>query len=143
MKLRKIATPVKLWRRFLAFFIDYMVINLIIVFPFGSFFKNLETYSFKDINKQVILITLIIMVLTLLYWSLLEYLLKQSVGKAILNIFIRSKDKELKFWQCLVRNISKISLIILFIDSFNILFRGDYERYFEKISKTEVVDGEI
>ena len=144
MKLNKIVAPVRLWKRVTAFLIDYALIGLIIVYPFKDFFTKSENYSVLNSSKDIALATFIIVVLTLLYWTLLEYLLKQSVGKAFFNIYVRSKDKkELKLWQCVVRNLSKISLIILFLDSLQLLFKKDYQRYFEKISNTEVVDGEI
>ena len=88
-------------------------------------------------------VSLIILCLNLIYWVTLDYMLRQSIGKALLNIYVRSTEKELKLWQCIVRNIPKLSLILLFLDSFGVLFRNEYQRYFEKLSKTEVVDGEI
>ena len=81
------------------------------------------------------------MCLTLIYWSLSEYIFYQSPGKFAFNIYVRSKEKELKFWQCLIRNVTKISLILLFLDSLKVILKKDYQRYFEKISKTEVVNG--
>ena len=143
MKLHKIVAPVKLWKRVLAFIIDSMIINIIIVFPFSGFFKNVELETINQSGAQVFLVGLLICLLTLLYWTVLEYTLHQSVGKALLNIYVRSKNKELKLWQCLVRNLTKVSLLLIFIDSLNVIFKEGYQRYFEKISKTEVIDGEI
>ncbi len=143
MKLNKIVAPVKLWKRVMAFLIDYMLINIIIVFQFNKFFNNLKDFSLEN-NTGIIKVSLIIIILTLLYWTVFDYFLKQSAGKAFFNIYIRSKDKEeLKLWQCFVRNMTKTSLILLFFDSLKVLFNKDYQRYFEKISRTEVVDGEI
>ena len=143
MKLNKIVAPVSLWKRVFAFVIDTMIINIIIVFPFGGFLKNIEANTFDKSTSELMLVGLLISVLTLLYWVILEYSLRQSVGKALLNIYIRSKEKELKLWQCFVRNLPKVSLVLLFIDSLGIIFKKDYQRYFEKISRTEVVDGEV
>ena len=143
MKLHKIVAPVKLWKRVLAFLIDSMIIDLIIIFPFKGFFKNIELASIEQSGMQIFLVGLLICVLTLIYWTTLEYSLHQSIGKALFNIYVRSKNKELKLWQCLVRNLTKISLLLLLIDSLSIIFKRDYQRYFEKISVTEVVDGEI
>ena len=142
MKLKKIVAPVRLWKRVLAYFIDVMIVNIIIVFPFNDFFSNLEDDYFQ-FSKEILFVFILISVLTILYWSTMEYFLKQSVGKALLSIYVRSKDKELKFWQCIVRNIPKISMLLLLIDSFQVIFKKDYQRYFEKISRTEVIDDEL
>ena len=144
MKFNKIVAPVQLWKRVTAFLIDYVLIGIIIVYPFKDFFTKFENYSILNSGKDIFLATFIIIVLTLLYWISLEYILKQSAGKAFFNIYVRSKDREeLKLWQCFVRNLTKVSLIILFLDSLQVIFRKDYQRYFEKISNTEVIDGEI
>ncbi len=143
MKLNKIVSPVSLWKRVLAFFIDFIIINLIVVLPFSNFFENIDVYSLDIIGSEIIFVSLIIIVLTLLYWVVLEYLLKQSVGKAILNVYVRSKDKNLKLWQCIVRNLTKVSLILLILDSLPVIFKNSYQRFFEKLSNTEVIDGEI
>ncbi|MBS3171843.1 RDD family protein [Candidatus Woesearchaeota archaeon] len=143
MKLKKIVAPVKLWKRIVAYLIDVIIVNLIIVYPFRDFFGNFENdIIVKEIGPEIFMVFFIISILTILYWALLEFFLKQSIGKALLNIYVRSTEKELKFWQCIVRNLSKINTLLLIIDSLNIIFRKDYQRYLEKISNTEVVDGE-
>lgn len=144
MKLsNKIVAPVNIWKRVFAFFIDYALINFIIVLPFKDFFINLETYSFTELKGEFFIVSCLIIILTLLYWIVFDYFLKQTPGKAIFNINIRSKQKDLKLWQCVVRNLTKISIVLLILDSLKILYKQDYQRFFEKLSKTEVVDGEI
>ena len=143
MKLKKIVAPVKLWKRVFAYIIDAVIVNLIIVYPFKGFFGNFDEDIFvKEFGSDIFMVILIISVLTILYWAVLEYFLKQSIGKSLLNIYIRSTEKELNFWQCIVRNLSKVSALILFIDCLRIIFKSEYQRYLEKLSKTEVVDGE-
>lgn len=143
MKLKKIVAPVSIWKRVAAYIIDIIIVNLIIVYPFKGFFGNFENNGLlKELGSEIFMVFLIISALTILYWTLLEFFLRQSIGKALLNIYVRSTEKELKFWQCLVRNLSKINTLLLFIDSLNILFNKEHQRYLEKMSNTEVVDGE-
>ena len=52
MKLKKIVAPVRLWKRVLAYFIDVMIVNIIIVFPFNDFFSNLEDDYFQ-FSKEI------------------------------------------------------------------------------------------
>jgi len=144
MKLKKIVAPVKLWKRVLAYLIDEVIIGFVIVMPFGSFFANFDNDLFvNEFSSEIFLVGLIISILSVLYWSISEYLANQSIGKALVGIYVRSTNNELMFWQCLVRSLTKFSGLLLFIDSLRIIFKGDYQRYFEKLSKTEVVDGEI
>lgn len=145
MKLKKIVAPVKLWKRVVAYIIDIIIVNIIIVYPFMNFLGNFENDSFlREFSYEILSVFFIISILIILYWAFLEYFLRQSVGKALMNIHIRSTEKqELKFWQCFVRNLSKISTLLLLIDSLGIIFKGDYQRFLEKLSKTEVVDGEL
>src|SRR3989344_3698796 len=97
MKLKKIVAPVKLWKRIVAYLIDVIIVNLIIVYPFRDFFGNFENdIIVKEIGPEIFMVFFIISILT----------------------------------------------ILLIIDSLNIIFRKDYQRYLEKISNTEVVDGE-
>ncbi len=143
MKLKKIVAPVKLWKRVAAYFIDVIIVNLIIVYPFKDFFGNFEEdLFFKEFSSEILMAFLIISLLTILYWAVLEYFLKQSVGKSLMNIYVRSTENELNFWPCVLRNLSKVSTLLLLIDSLGIIFKKDYQRFLERLSKTEVVDGE-
>ena len=89
---------------------------------------------------RFILISFIAGAITILYWALLEHYLKQSIGKMLFKIRVTSEKGTLKFWQCLVRNISKSSLLVLFIDFIFVFFSKNNQRLFERISKTKVVE---
>ena len=47
-----------------------------------------------------------------------------------------SENKELSFLQTLIRNITKISVILLILDSIKVLYSDKKQRYTEKWSKT-------
>ena len=145
MKSKKIVSPVKLWKRVIAYIIDVIIINIIIIYPFKKYFGNLEEDLFFNVfNSELALAVLFICVLTVLYWAVMEYTLNQSTGKAFMNIYVRSTNKQkLSFWQCVLRNISKVSTLLLFIDSLGIIFKRNHQRFLEKLSKTEVIDGEL
>ncbi len=145
MKQKKSVSPVKLWKRVIAYVIDVIIINIIIIYPFKNYLGDFEEdLVFNFFNSGFMLALLLIFLLTILYWTILEYLLNQSVGKAFMNIYVRSTNKQkLSFWQCLLRNLSKVSTLLLFIDSLGIIFKKDYQRFLEKLSKTEVVDSEF
>lgn len=142
-----------LWKRILAFILDVLILDLVIISPFQKFFKGIvpENVSFKglfsyfmegtfDLSKLLIA-ALFIMLITLFYWALLEWKLGQSVGKLVLNIFVRSTKKEkLTLGQCFVRNLSKVSTLLLFFDVLYMLLRKQNQRWLEEVSNTEVVE---
>lgn len=140
-----------IWKRALAYVIDIIIINIFIIWPFKPLTDiKYEGNNFWEIynnlkNNQDVLVTLFITgitiaILTILYWAILEYYIQQSLGKWILKIRVRSKLKNLSFWQCFVRNITKLSSLLLILDSLYLIFMKTNQRYFEKISNTEVVE---
>ncbi len=143
--------PNLLWRRYIAFFIDFIVVYFIVVIPFRPFLNSLpqtkdfsQFYSLFSAEKLTALkplfyIALTVSFLTILYWSILEYKTGQTLGKKLLNIKVNSKENELTFWQCFLRNISKINTLILILDVFYMWYYQTNQRYLEVLSKTEVV----
>ncbi len=154
MNLKLKIGPAPLWKRVFAYFIDLAIINLFVAFPFQGImqkFVDIETNNFSSLlnffkgspetTKVLFFTSLIMSILTVLYWAILEFKIQQSVGKIILKIHVRSTKKgNLRFSQCLVRNITKISLIPIILDSVYMIFTKSHQRYFEKMSNTEVID---
>jgi len=145
-----------LWKRVLAYLVDSFIVNFVVLFPFKNYYselnsilsvENLIDAGFLDqirvIAPKFFLISSIAAILTVLYWALLEYYLKQSVGKILLRIKVSSMKKTLKFWQCLVRNISKCSMLVLFIDFIFVFFNKNNQRLFEKMSDTKVIERKL
>ena len=76
----------------------------------------------------------------ILYFSVFEYKLHQTIGKMLFRIEVVSA-KKLTFTQCLLRNLSKISLVVLFIDTLYMLRSGSL-RFLDKIAQTQVAEQE-
>lgn len=147
--------PALVWKRALAFFIDLLIINFIILFPFRKLFQKIipasisfkETFSFvnaPELNSLIITISIFAAILMILYFVILEGKLRQSVGKIFTNIYVVSETKELKFWQLLVRNLFLIPLfpfiLLWIIDPILMFFTKDNKRLSEILSKTKVVE---
>ena len=94
-------------KRAIAFIIDILVIDLIILFPFKNMLENI-------------------------------------IGKKLLNLYVESQTKELKYWQLLVRSMFLIPLfpfvLLWVIDPIVMLFTKDSQRLSEILSKTKVVE---
>lgn len=88
-------SDVGVWKRLLAFLIDLMVINLVIIYPFRSifikYFSGLTLTQSLNSNNITIpsdayFAMLIISVLALLYFTFFDYYLGQTPGKMLLKI---------------------------------------------------------
>ena len=85
--------------------------------------------------------SLIIIVLQLFYFTILEYKLQQTIGKTLLNLYVKSTiNNELTFIQVLLRNITKPFGIILLIDVIYMIYKKGNQRLFEVLSNTQVVE---
>lgn len=156
MKLKMQLFPAPLWKRAFAYVIDVFVVNLIIVLPFQKVLEELgselvnksffETYKvllqtdLRALLPKLFFIFTIISFLSVLYWAILEHKIGQSVGKILFNIYVRSQTEKLTFWQCFLRNVTKVSTLPLILDASYMIFTRGYQRYFEKISKTFVAE---
>lgn len=156
MKLKVKFFPASLWKRAFAYVIDVFVINLVIIMPFQKVLEDLgkgfadkgffETYKLlaqselQSILPKLFFIFTIISLLSVLYWAILEYKIGQSVGKILFKIHVKPQTKVLTFWQCFLRNVTKISTLPLILDASYMIFTRGYQRYFEKLSKTFVVE---
>ncbi len=127
-------------RRVIAYIIDVFIIDLLILRPFKSIISlSGNVLSLSMIKKELIIVSLSLAVLSLLYWSLLEFTVRQSIGKMITRIYVASTQKQLSLKQCLIRNLSKVISIVLFFDVLYMLINKTHQRYFEKLSNTEVL----
>lgn len=158
MKLKVKFFPASLWKRGFAYIIDVFVINLIIILPFQKVLEGLgkgfsgkglfETYKFifsnqaqlQSVIPKLFLVFMVIALLSILYWAILEYKIGQSVGKILFHIHVKSQTGKLTFWQCFLRNITKVSTFPLILDASYMIFTRGYQRFFEKISKTFVLE---
>ena len=96
----------RLWKRILAYFIDIMIIGVIVVYPFEKYFGKVNGLSM--INSQMFIAGLVIAILTIFYWAILEYSMRQSIGKMVSGIYVNAA-KNSKFWPFVLRNLTKIN----------------------------------
>ncbi len=139
------------WKRILAYIIDIFIVNSIIVKPLNNLLKfsgnmgmnNLLSFLESLLTlRRFLIVTLISGIITILYWSVLEYKIQQTLGSLLLNIKVKSETKKTNFLQFLVRNITKISPAILAIDSIQVLYSDKKQRFTEKLSKTVTIKNE-
>ena len=108
--------PAVIWKRIAAFFIDILILNLVVLYPFRNLFQKIipKNYSLgeayrlistsADFTGFINSVSVIMSALIIVYFVLLEKKMSQSIGKALLKIYVASDNKDLKTWQLLVRN---------------------------------------
>ena len=144
MKARK-GEKATFFRRVVAYFLDAVIVFLIIGIPLAP--TLLSEGEFKFLNNEAFDISNLIRVsilgvLTVLYWGVFEYKLRQSPGKMLLKLYVNPTDKNFTFSHAVIRNLSKISLPLLLLDCLYMVFKKNHQRYLETIAKTEVLKHE-
>ena len=126
----------------MAYFLDALIISLIIGLPLASETFNEETFEFDfngDFDISDLIRISIVGVLTVLYWGGFEYKLRQSPGKMLLKIYVNPTDKNLTFSHSIIRNLSKMSGLILVFDCLYMVVKKTNQRYLETVAETEVL----
>lgn len=125
-------------KRIIAYIIDIFIINTLILRPFKPFLPKTLSFQFS-LSKELFIITFSTAMITLLYFTLLELLARQSIGKIITRVYVSSLTKTLTLQQCIIRNVTKIATPVLVLDTLYAVINKTHQRYFERLSKTEVL----
>lgn len=146
--------PALIWKRIAAFFIDIMIINLIVLFPFRGLFQKIipKEYPFSEAYKllssadytgHISSISFMISILVILYFLMLEKKTGQTIGKMLMKIYVVSDTNSLKIWQLLTRNLIFIPVfpfvLLWVVDPLFMFFTKTNQRLSEILSKTRVV----
>ena len=131
------------WKRVFALLVDLAVVDLIITRPLSRLISGRidEISDLLNFSFELVLISLVIGLFAVFYWAILEYKIGQTLGALIFKLRARSLNKSMSFSQAFLRNATKMSVVLLLIDSVNILFSEKKQRYFEVLSKTVTVEG--
>lgn len=155
-KERAFVGPALIWKRIAAFFIDIMIINLVVLFPFRSLFQNIvpKEYSFSEAYRflssstsytsYISSISFIMSILVILYFLMLEMRMGQTIGKMLMRVYVVSYSNNLKTWQLLTRNLVFIPIfpfvLLWILDPLFMFFTRTNQRLTEILSRTGVVE---
>ena len=150
------AGPAAIWKRAAAFVTDLLIINLVVMLPFRPLLQKIipaelsyyEAYNFFTLHpgysRIISIISAVIAILTIFYFAILEYKLKQTIGKTLMNIYVVSDAKEARFWQYIARSMFILPLFPFFIlwvvDPIFLFFTKKNQRLSEILSKTRVIE---
>jgi len=119
--------PASISRRILAFLVDIVILNFIILFPFNSLISRIlpidlsysELSVYMQSNSSVLLLLTItfavIGLIIMFYFSYFEYKIKQTPGKMIFGLYIVA-EKDISFLNYFLSN-----LVFLFITPYIII----------------------
>ena len=83
-------------RRVLAYIIDLLIVEIIILSPLKNKI-DINSLLVSIQSNNLILIGFLSAVLSIMYWVILEYKLRQTIGGMIMKIKVKSEKKNLEF----------------------------------------------
>ena len=145
-----------IWKRIAAFFIDLMIINLVVLLPFRAIFSGMipkgksfsETFELlsksTQITNNLAIVAFVVSVFVILYFYKMEKNMSQTIGKKVVGIYVVSDKKELSVWQAVVRSLVFLPvfpfILLWLIDPIFMFFNKSNQRLSEILSKTRVVE---
>lgn len=128
------------WKRFASFLVDSLILSIFITRPLSNLIqasipKNITDLLSFDL-KNIFIVASLISLINFLYWVLLEYKIQQTLGGLIFGIYMKSEKNKLTLSKVILRNITKISTILLIIDVINVFISKKRQRFTERITNT-------
>lgn len=145
VKLKLVKEPASFFKRALAYIVDMILINFVVVLPFRAQLEQHTSYSLmlsRTGDSSLTSITIVIVLLSLFYFVVMEYKVGQTFGKMLMNLYVnngRSKKYKATAGQVFLRNLTKPFPVVLAIDTAYMFFKRGNQRLFEKFSGTDVV----
>jgi uncharacterized RDD family membrane protein YckC len=142
------------WKRAAAFAIDILIIDFIIGMPFRGIFESLmpssefqQSFQFLTQNQSIAAILSLVMILygllALMYFTLLEYKIGQTLGKMFMQIKVENTSNTRNFLSFIVRNMYLLMffpfVLLWIIDPVFMLFTKEKRRLSEILSKTRTI----
>jgi uncharacterized RDD family membrane protein YckC len=155
-KERTFVGPALVWKRVIAFMIDMLIINLVVLFPFKGLFEVIlpKDYSFSEAYRILsgstnyagflTSVSFIMSILIIMYFYMMERKMSQTIGKMLMKIHVASDNKEIRAWQLLARNAVFLPLfpfvLLWILDPLFMFFTKTNQRLSEILSRTKVVE---
>src|SRR3989338_9700859 len=151
-----ILMPASYWKRTFAFLIDFLIIDLIIISPFKKILNslilpninpssiNLIFESNPDLLSQISTLIIIVSILSIMYFSILQLKLRQTLGMMLFNLWIYSDNKEISIFKLILSNITFMPIfpfiLLWIIDPIFLIFSASKQRLMQKLAGVYVVE---
>ncbi len=152
---KAIVAEASILKRALAFAIDILFVEFVILFPFSgalgrilpeesSVYDAFSILSSGPYDSLLRLVGLFTAIPTIAYFAILEKKIGQTIGKRLLKLHVVSQEKEIKYWQAFVRSMFLIPIfpfvLLWIIDPLVMFFSKERQRLSEILSRTKVVE---
>ena len=153
---RVVAGPAQVWKRLGAFLVDMLILDFTVLLPFqkvlgkllpiengfGRMYESL--LANEGLAGRLITLSVAMSVFMVLYFAILETKIRTTPGKYLFKISVQGYDKELKFWQAVVRSLFLVPVFPFFLlwvlDPLFLIFSKSSQRLSEIFSKTRTVE---
>ena len=148
--------PASLLKRFVAYFIDLVIVNFIIISPFNVILEKIipsgsfsETYQYIQNNPEVssiiFFLSVVIGILIVAYFTVFEYLTQQTPGKMLMRQYIvKETGQQLKLRNYIISNLTFMPVfpfILLWIaDPVYMVISPKSQRLMERFTRILVVE---
>jgi len=154
-KERLIIANASIWKRFISFLVDLLIIQVVIFWPFSGAIESkipmstdfTGNYNFLTSNpgiiQQLYLVFGVVFILIFAYFVIFEYKLAQTPGKMLMNLYLVPIDKKekLTLMKVIIRNVAVFPIfpfsLLWIIDPLYLIFTG--KRFSDNISKTQII----
>ncbi len=155
-KKRKFLNIAPWWKRFAAFFIDFLIIQFVIFSPFTGILEEkispsgniMEDYRYFSENPEIVSeltgLVFAVFILIYAYFVAFEKLMGQTPGRMLFGLYLvpaKKKDK-ITFWNILVRNLAIFPFfpfsILWVVDPLYMIVTGN--RLSDNITGTRIVE---
>jgi uncharacterized RDD family membrane protein YckC len=143
-----------IWKRFIAFILDLLILNIIVVYPFQSLVASvipskdfMTTYSYLSAHtppRSLYAIIIAVAILSVLYFAMLERRTGTTIGKMVLSLSVVPTGGDNHAWRYYARSLFLIPvlpfILLGVVDPVYMLFNEDHQRFTEYLSRTKVVE---
>ncbi|MBV5312002.1 MAG: RDD family protein [Prolixibacteraceae bacterium] len=126
-------------RRFAAFYVD-MVLVMIIVYTFYTlYFLNIGT-NIEDVRQPNASLSILLQFLgTFSYFLFSEFFFEKTIGKVIFKFVITGYDEN-KGLKRFIQVLKRTLIRLIPLDPFSILLNEEFKTWHDLVSKTKVID---
>lgn len=134
-------------RRTLAFAVDIIILQFIVITPFSKLLSGLSHdirhLLSASIPGDAYAASIFISFMIFLYFTFTEFIAKKSIGKRLMGIEVVSETDDLRLSQVLLRNLAVLPLfpfILLWVaDPLFMMFSKEQKRLSDLLARTKVV----
>ncbi|MFO7992387.1 MAG: RDD family protein [Thermoplasmata archaeon] len=127
-------------RRIAAYIIDFFISVVIAILLFGAL-SLMAFFVFSLTGASLMPFVFVAGLVQVFYSAILEYTNRRTIGKMLVNLRVETLQYGLDFHETIIRNLSKIQGLLLFLDTMvGMATTGDpRQRFLDRVANTTVI----